>query len=74
MSGYLDKAQVHTNGDAKTRRKLLDQRRMAYRRAIEDYAEQRQLQEQLSDYPELIAVNYLVASQALGRRSVRPTY
>ncbi|HSX90951.1 MAG TPA: transcriptional regulator [Pseudomonas sp.] len=74
MSGYLDKAQVHTNGDAKTRRKLLDQRRMEYRRAIENYAEQRQLQEQLSDYPELIAVNYLVATQALRRQNARPAH
>ncbi len=69
MSGYLDKAQ---SNDSKTRRKLLDQKRMAYRRAIESYAEQRQLQEQLSDYPELIAANYLAASQALGRRSAQP--
>ena len=72
MSGYLDKAQVEANGDAKTRRKLLDQRRMEYRRAIENYAEQRHLQQQLTDYPELIAANYLAASQALGRQSARP--
>lgn len=55
MSGYLDNAQAHASGDAKTRRKLLDQRRMEYRRAIENYTEQRHLQQQLSDYPELIA-------------------
>jgi hypothetical protein len=59
MSGYLEKAQVEANGDAKTRRKLLDQRRMEYRRAIENYAEQRHLQQQLSDYPELIAATLL---------------
>lgn len=69
MSRYLDESQ---SNDSKTRRKLLDQKRMAYRRAIESYAEQRQLQEQLSDYPELIAANYLAASQALGRQGARP--
>jgi ribosomal protein L44E len=35
-------------------RKEIDQRRMQYRRAIETYAEQRQLQEHLWDFPELI--------------------
>jgi hypothetical protein len=40
MSGYPVKPQSHEN----SRRKLLDQRRMEYRRAIESYAEQRQLQ------------------------------
>jgi hypothetical protein len=69
MSRYLDESQ---SNDSKTRRKLLDQKRMAYRRAIESYAEQRQLQEQLSDYPELIAANYLATSRALGRQSARP--
>lgn len=71
MSAYLDKAQSHANTDAKARRKLLDQRRMEYRRAIESYAEQRQLQQQLADYPELVAANYL-ATQALPQRSAQP--
>jgi len=71
MSGYSDKSPSHAC-DAKARRKLLDQRRMEYRRAIENYAEQRQLQHELADYPELIAANYLAATQALGRRSAAP--
>lgn len=69
MARYLDELQ---SNDSKTRRKLLDQRRMAYRRAIESYAEQRQLQEQLSDYPELIAANYLASSRALQSQSPQP--
>ncbi len=69
MARYLDESQ---SNDAKTRRKLLDQRRMAYRRAIESYAEQRQLQEQLSDYPELIAANYRAASRVLQSRNAQP--
>lgn len=47
--------------DSKTRRKLEDQRRMAFRRAIEDYAEQRRLQHALDDYPELMAAAYPLA-------------
>lgn len=72
MSGYLDKPQSHESSDAKARRKLVDQRRMEYRRAIESYAEQRQLQQQLADYPELIAVNYLAGKQALARQNAQP--
>ena len=40
--------------DSKTRRKLEDQRRMAFRRASEDYAEQRRLQRELGGYGELV--------------------
>ncbi|MHA6491858.1 PA3496 family putative envelope integrity protein [Pseudomonas borbori] len=68
MSGYLDKAPSADHSDAKTRRKLLDQRRMEYRRAIESYAEQRQLQHELVDFPELIAASYLHGLQALPRK------
>lgn len=70
MPRYSDESSP-ANSAAKARRKLLDQRRMAYRRAIESYAEQRQLQQELADYPELIAANYL-AAQALGQRSAQP--
>ncbi|MCY1220121.1 hypothetical protein D9M68_708070 [compost metagenome] len=57
--------------DSKTRRKLEDQRRMQFRRAIEDRAEQRRLQMECSDYPypELIAVNYLLSSKAARRKN-----
>ncbi|MFP6847633.1 MAG: transcriptional regulator [Pseudomonas sp.] len=72
MSGYLDKPQSYENTDAKARRKLIDQRRMEYRRAIESYSEQRQLQQQLADYPELIAANYLAGKQVLTRQSAQP--
>lgn len=57
--------------DSKTRRKLEDQRRMQFRRAIEDRAELRRLQVECSDYPypELIAVNYLLSSKAVHRKN-----
>lgn len=72
MPRYSDESSSPANSAAKARRKLLDQKRMAYRRAIESYAEQRQLQQELADYPELIAANYLAAAQALGQRSAQP--
>ena len=49
MNLYLDESVL----DSKTRRKLEDQRRMAFRRAIEDYAEQRRLQRELGGYADL---------------------
>jgi hypothetical protein len=72
MSGYLASSYDHGSNDSKARRKLLDQRRMEYRRAIEAHAERRQLQQQWVDYPELIAVNYLAAKQAQARQSAQP--
>lgn len=62
MPRIFDDAQLHGQPDAKTRRKLQDQRRMAYRRAIETYAEQCQLQRELADFPDLIPAGYLLAS------------
>ncbi|WP_460132725.1 PA3496 family putative envelope integrity protein [Pseudomonas sp. S1_E04] len=41
------------NSAVKTRRQQEDQRRMAFRRAIEDRCDQRQLLQSISDYPEL---------------------
>lgn len=57
--------------DAKTRRKLEDQRRMAFRRAIERYNEERRLDHEINDYPELIAVNYVRSLRSAARRQPR---
>ena len=47
-----------TDGSARSsrdeRRRQQDKKRMAYRRAIEDYREAQALQEQLGDFPELL--------------------
>lgn len=48
--------------DAKTRRKLRDERRMRFRRAIEHYDESRRLHTELADYPELQAVKEQLAA------------
>jgi len=50
--------------DRKARRQQEEQRRIHFRRAIEAHAERLRLQRELLDYPELIAVNYLLASRA----------
>ena len=42
---------------SKTRRQQEDQRRMVFRRAIEVRAEQRRLQRELDDYPELLTAD-----------------
>ena len=60
------------NSAAKTRRQQEDQRRMEFRRAIEDRFELRQLQCEISDFPEDIELNYWQASPATSRRSVQP--
>ena len=54
--------------DAKTRRKLEDQRRMAFRRAIEQYNEERRLDQEIHDFPELIALNYVRSLRNAARR------
>ena len=69
MPRIFDDAQLHDQADAKTRRKLQDQRRMAYRRAIEHYAEQCQLQRELADFPELVSASYLQHSEPDSRRA-----
>ncbi|MFV9653924.1 MULTISPECIES: hypothetical protein [Pseudomonas] len=69
MPRIFDDAQLHDQPDAKTRRKLQDQRRMAYRRAIEHYAEQCQLQRELADFPELVPAGYLLNAERTSRRA-----
>ena len=61
------------NSAVKTRRQQEDQRRMAFRRAIEDHTDQRQWRLETADYPDLSAINYWQASSASGRRSAQPT-
>ncbi|WP_434561552.1 hypothetical protein J3P80_24995 [Pseudomonas sp. D2-30] len=58
---------------AKTRRQQEDQRRMAFRRAIEDRYEQRQLLAQISEYPDLMEINYWQATPAVSRRNAQPS-
>ena len=57
----------------KTRRQQEDQRRMAFRRAIEDRTDQRQLRLETADYPDLNGLNYWHTAPATDRRSAQPT-
>ena len=58
------------NSAAKTRRQQEDQRRMEFRRAIEDRFELRQLQAEIGDFPE--DINHWQAAPAAARRSAQP--
>ena len=63
----------HSDANAQhvdSRRKLEDQRRMQFRRAIEDHCEELRLRQELADYPELVAAAYL-SSNRQGRRSAQ---
>ena len=60
------------NSAVKTRRQQEDQRRMTFRRAIEEHTNQRQLRLETSDYPDLGAINYWQAASASDRRSAQP--
>lgn len=61
------------NSAVKTRRQQEDQRRMAFRRAIEDLTDQRQLLLETADYPDS-AINCWQASTASDRRSAQPSH
>ncbi|MFW9079877.1 PA3496 family putative envelope integrity protein [Pseudomonas sp. P2757] len=57
------------NSAAKTRRQQEDQRRMEFRRAIEDRAEQRLLLAEIDDFAE---INHWQAAPAVSRRNAQP--
>ncbi|KAF1053914.1 MAG: hypothetical protein GAK43_01174 [Stenotrophomonas maltophilia] len=69
MPRQIDDTQHHL--DSKTRRKLEDQRRMQFRRAIEERLEAKRLVGEIDDYPDLIAAAYLTSTRQ-DRRSARP--
>ncbi|QAY83424.1 PA3496 family putative envelope integrity protein [Pseudomonas arsenicoxydans] len=61
------------NSAVKTRRQQEDQRRMEFRRAIEDRCERRQLLAEIGDLPADLELNYWQAAPAVSRRSAQPT-
>ncbi|SDH24151.1 hypothetical protein SAMN05216588_103305 [Pseudomonas flavescens] len=50
MARHVDEAQQHEQSVVKARRKLLDEQRMRYRRAIEAYGENRRLQSEIASF------------------------
>ncbi|HEY0286469.1 MAG TPA: hypothetical protein VGC62_05585 [Pseudomonas sp.] len=57
MPRHYDDSQQHSNSSAKTRRQHEDLRRMAFRRAIETYSEERRLNQELCDYLDAASAN-----------------
>lgn len=66
MARYEDGTEHST---AKTRKHQEDQRRMAFRRAIESYSDERRLSQEISDFPDLMLWQ---AAAAGDRRSAQP--
>ncbi|WP_082239576.1 PA3496 family putative envelope integrity protein [Pseudomonas lini] len=60
------------NSAVKTRRQQEDQRRMEFRRAIEDRCERRQLLAEIGEFPDDLELNYWQAAPATSRRNVQP--
>ena len=60
------------NSAVKTRRQQEDQRRMEFRRAIEDRCERRQLLAEIGDFPEDLELNYWQAAPTVSCRNAQP--
>ncbi|MCF4995308.1 hypothetical protein GIW70_03360 [Pseudomonas syringae] len=60
------------NSAAKTRRQQEDQRRMEFRRAIEDRFEQRQLLAEIGDFSAELELNCWQVTPAISRRTAQP--
>ena len=60
------------NSAVKTRRQQEDQRRMEFRRAIEDRSERRQLLAEIGEFPDDLELNYWQAVPATSRRNAQP--
>lgn len=71
MPRHYDDSQQ--NSTAKTRRQQEDQRRMAFRRAIESYSEERRLNQELAGYDDDMSRNFwqAVTPSEGARRNVR---
>lgn len=61
------------NSAVKTRRQQEDQRRMEFRRAIEDRSERRQLLAEIGEFPDDLELNYWQAAPATSRRNAQPS-
>ncbi|WP_030132497.1 PA3496 family putative envelope integrity protein [Pseudomonas sp. QTF5] len=60
------------NSAVKTRRQQEDQRRMVFRRAIEDRCERRQLLAEIGEFPDDLELNYWQAAPVASRRNAQP--
>jgi hypothetical protein len=74
MPRHYDDSQQQSTSTVRTRRQQEDQRRMAFRRAIETWSEERRLNQELSDYLDAASANFWqnANSSEGGRQSARP--
>lgn len=74
MPRHYDDSQQHSTSNVKTRRQQEDQRRMAFRRAIETYSEDRRLNQELDAYLDAASANFWQSASASGgvRQSAPP--
>ncbi|MBC9248716.1 hypothetical protein A9179_00360 [Pseudomonas alcaligenes] len=59
---------------SRNRRQQEDLRRMQFRRAIEDYSENRRLNQEIADFPEMIAASFPFTNSPAPLRSARPVH
>lgn len=59
---------------SRNRRQQEDLRRMQFRRAIEDYSEKRRLNQEIADFPEVIAASFPFTAPLGQPRSARPAH
>ncbi len=74
MPRHYDDSQQQSTSNVRTRRQQEDQRRMAFRRAIETWSEERRLNQELSDYLDAASANFWQKANSSegGRQSARP--
>lgn len=62
------------NSPSRNRRQQEDLRRMQFRKAIEDYSEQRRLHLEIADFPELVAAEQVLSYRTATPRSARSVH
>ena len=60
------------NSAKRRRQQELDERRMTFRRAIDDYAQAKKLSQELAEFEELTSADYWITAHAARRRSASP--
>lgn len=70
----MSEREAYASLDARTGRKQKDERRMRFRRAIESYDEQRRLEAQLMEFPELAGLAGAAESSARRPRGMAAAY
>ena len=70
----MSEREAHASLDARTGRKQKDERRMRFRRAIESYDDQRRLQAQLMEFPDLAGLDGVASRDSRRARRSPASY